>query len=494
MRDAGVEWMQFSDLGLAPELLRAIADQGYTEPTPVQVKAIPPILLGRDIMAAAQTGTGKTAGFTLPMLQRLKGYASTSVSPARHPIRALILAPTRELAAQVHDSVTTYGKYIPLRATAIYGGVPMDPQIAALRAGVEILVATPGRLLDHIQSKIVMFHAVEFLVLDEADRMLDMGFLPDIKRIISLLPAKRQSLLFSATYSDEIRKLAAQWLSDPVSIEVAPRNAVTEMVTHRVYDVDHADKRDLLTALIRASDMRQVLVFCNTKIGANRLAYKLQKDGVAAAAIHSDRTQGERMQALAEFKDGKVQVLVATDIAARGLDIEELPYVINFDLPGSPEDYVHRIGRTGRAGSSGEAISFMSHDERERLAAIERLIRLKLEVHRPGDLLRGARRDDREDRDGRRVRGGREDSPRRESQDRRPRAAASRAPASPASRDPIFSQPYEPSGGADVAPGTTEALSSGALTQSSVRDHADRGKKEKSQVAALFRPPVKEDA
>jgi ATP-dependent RNA helicase RhlE len=496
--------MQFSDLGLAPELLQAIADQGYTEPTPIQAKAIPAILLGRDIMAAAQTGTGKTAGFTLPMLQRLKVHASTSVSPARHPIRALILAPTRELAAQVHESVKTYSKHVPLRSTAIYGGVPMDPQIADLRAGVEILVATPGRLLDHIQSKIVMFHAVEFLVLDEADRMLDMGFLPDIKRIISLLPAKRQSLLFSATYSDEIRKLAAQWLKDPVTVEVAARNAVTEMVTHTVYEADHADKRDALTELIRSRDMRQVLVFCNTKIGANRLAYKMQKDGVAAAAIHSDRTQAERMLALAEFKEGKMQVLVATDIAARGLDIEELPFVVNFDLPISPEDYVHRIGRTGRAGSSGEAISLMSHDERDRLAAIERLIKIKLDVkampggvqrergardHAPRD--RGARDGAPRDRGARQERGrpgGRESGERRPSHP--PRHGGNRAVAS----DPLFSQPYQPAV-PDAAPAAdVQQNAPSALTQAAAGTGERKKGKNQSQVAALFRPPVKEDA
>ena len=257
----------------------------------------------------------------------------------------------------VEASGKTYGKHIPLKVASVYGGVPIDPQIAALRAGVEILVATPGRLLDHIQSKTVMFHAVEFLVLDEADRMLDMGFLPDIKRIIALLPARRQTLLFSATYSEEIRSLASQWLRDPVQVEVAPRNAVTDTVTHTVFKVDSLAKRDVLVDLLRERDMKQVLVFCNTKIGANRLAYRLQKDDLGAAAIHSDRSQAERMQALAEFKEGKVRILVATDIAARGLDIEQLPFVVNFDMPSNPEDYVHRIGRTGRAGLSGGAIS-----------------------------------------------------------------------------------------------------------------------------------------
>ncbi|MEO8165740.1 MAG: DEAD/DEAH box helicase [Betaproteobacteria bacterium] len=465
--------MMFSDLGLAPELLRAIADQGYTEPTPVQAKAIPAILQGQDVMAAAQTGTGKTAGFTLPMLHRLMEFASTSVSPARHPVRALILTPTRELAAQVQDSVKTYGKHIALRSAVVYGGVHIDPQIAELRAGVEILVATPGRLLDHLQQKTVNLSQVQFLVLDEADRMLDMGFLPDIKRILSVLPAKRQSLLFSATYSDEIRGLANQLLTNPVSVEVARRNAATETVTHLVYKVDANAKRDLLTHLVKSRDMRQVLVFCNTKIGANRLAYKLDKDGVGAAAIHSDRTQGERMQALAEFKEGKTKILVATDIAARGLDIEQLPFVVNFDLPGSPEDYVHRIGRTGRAGLTGEAISLVSEQELEDLGAIEKLLKMKLPVQDAGYF-------ERERSTAPRSGGRHAESPPRHDRPRRsePRASSSRPAAPPA--DPLFSKPYTPSD--DAAP----------AAKASAPAHG-----RKKQVAALFLPKVpaeKQDA
>jgi ATP-dependent RNA helicase RhlE len=474
--------MKFSELGLDTLLLRAVNEQGYTEPTPVQAKAIPPILLGRDVMAAAQTGTGKTASFTLPMLQRLLGYASTSMSPAKHPVRALILTPTRELAAQVEESVKTYGKHIPLKSTAIFGGVPMDPQIADLRAGVEILVATPGRLLDHIQSKLVMFHAVEFLVLDEADRMLDMGFLPDIKRIISLLPEKRQTLLFSATYSEEIRALTKQWLKDPVQVEVAPRNSVTETVTHTVYSVDSRDKRDVLASLVKSRDMRQVLVFCNTKIGANRLAYRLQKDGVGAAAIHSDRTQGERMQALAEFKEGKVQMLVATDIAARGLDIEELPFVVNFDLPSNAEDYVHRIGRTGRAGSTGEAISLVAPEDREYLANIEKLIKMKLSPATPPAFERTpGTASPAEPRAGRREGPRDRTSGRGEGRGRPPREHEHRPsharPKQPA--DPLFSTPYEPSG----APA--------ARDEGAPSHVAPRGKPNR-QVAALFLPPAKE--
>jgi len=468
--------MSFSDLGLAPELLQAIADQGYTEPTPVQAKAIPAILQGQDVMAAAQTGTGKTAGFTLPMLQRLMEFASTSVSPARHPVRALILTPTRELAAQVQDSVKTYGKHIALRSAVVYGGVHIDPQIAELRAGVEILVATPGRLLDHLGQKTVNLSQVQFLVLDEADRMLDMGFLPDIKRILSMLPAKRQSLMFSATYSDDIRGLAKQLLTNPVSIEVARRNSATETVTHLVYKVEAAAKRDLLTHLIKSRDMRQVLVFCNTKIGANRLAYKLDKDGIGTAAIHSDRTQGERMQALAEFKEGKTKVLVATDIAARGLDIEQLPFVVNFDLPGSPEDYVHRIGRTGRAGMTGEAISLVTDEEKDDLAAIEKLLKIKLPIQQPGQFERERASAPRSG--GRRPEGRPE--PRRD-EHRRPEHRASSPRSTPASADPLFSRPYTPS--SDATP--------------TVVPPSTPGRGPKKQVAALFLPKApaeKQDA
>ena len=371
--------MSFESLGLMPELLRAVADQGYTEATPIQLKAIPPVLARHDMMGCAQTGTGKTAGFALPILQLLAPQQSASPSPARHPIRALILTPTRELAAQVEENVRAYSKYLTLRSTVVYGGVDIDPQIKALRAGVEILVATPGRLLDHVQQKTVNLGRVEILVLDEADRMLDMGFMPDIKRILSLLPAERQSLLFSATFSDEIKRLAGQMLRSPVSIEVARRNAPTELVTHRMYEVDADRKGALLAHLIKSRDMHQVLVFVRTKRDANRLMRELVRDNIAATAIHSDRTQGERMQALEEFKNGTMNVLVATDIAARGLDIEQLPFVINYELPYAAEDYIHRIGRTGRAGSPGEAISLVCGDERRMLDEIERELKHPLE-------------------------------------------------------------------------------------------------------------------
>jgi ATP-dependent RNA helicase RhlE len=368
----------FSGLGLIPELLRGVAEQGYSEPTPIQVKAIPVILQRRDVMGAAQTGTGKTAGFALPLLQLLAPQANTSLSPARHPVRVLILTPTRELAAQVEESVRTYGKYLPLRSAVVFGGVDIGPQMKALHAGVEILVATPGRLLDHLHQKSLNLSRVEFLVLDEADRMLDMGFIPDIKRILAVLPKQRQNLLFSATFPEEVRRLAKELLHAPVTLEVAPRNAPADLVSHLVYPIPDLRKRALLVHLVRSRDMRQVLVFVRMKRDANRLARQLVHDSVNAKEIHSDRTQAERMQALEDFKQGKVPVLVATDIAARGLDIEELPFVINFELPHTAEDYVHRIGRTGRAGLPGEAISLVSPDEMKYLEDIERLLKRKL--------------------------------------------------------------------------------------------------------------------
>ena len=370
--------MSFSTLGLMPELLRAISEQGYTEATPIQQKAIPAVLAGHDIMGCAQTGTGKTAGFALPILQLLAAQQNTSPSPAKHLLRALILTPTRELAAQVEDSVRAYGKYLALRAAVVYGGIDIDPQIKTLRSGIEILVATPGRLLDHVHQKTVNLSRVEILVLDEADRMLDMGFLPDIKRILALLPAQRQNLLFSATFSDDIKKLAGQLLRSPVMIEVARRNAPADLVSHLIYEIEAPHKRALLERLIQSRGISQVLIFTRTKRDANQLSRELVRDGINATAIHSDRTQTERMKALDDFKQGTVNVLVATDIAARGLDIEELPLVINYELPYTAEDYLHRIGRTGRAGSSGEAISLVSKDELKLLEDIERLLKRQL--------------------------------------------------------------------------------------------------------------------
>jgi len=367
--------LPFDTLGLSADVLRAVADEGYVTPTPIQEQAIPLVLGGRDVLAAAQTGTGKTAAFVLPILERLSAHANTSFSPARHPVRALILTPTRELAMQVHDSVRAYGAHVALRSGVVYGGVPVDPQAKALLQGLEILVATPGRLLDHIGQRSVSLGQVEILVLDEADRMLDMGFLPDIRRIVDLLPRRRQNLLFSATFPDEIRKLASSLMSDPATVEVAPRNQPIDLVRQLIYPVDRDRKRALLSHLIRAHDWHQVLVFTRTKIAASRLASDLVRDGIEAVAIHSDRTQGERTRALEAFRKGDVRVLVATDVAARGLDIEDLPYVVNYELPTMPEAYIHRIGRTGRAGAAGEAISLVCIDEVDLLRGIQRMLR-----------------------------------------------------------------------------------------------------------------------
>ena len=380
--DATPSTATFDQFGLAPEILRAVKDQGYTTPTPIQEQAIPVVLTGRDVMGAAQTGTGKTASFSLPILQRLLPSASTSASPARHPVRALILTPTRELADQVAANVRSYAVHTPLRSAVVFGGVDMNPQSDELRRGVEILIATPGRLLDHVQQKTTNLGQVQMLVLDEADRMLDMGFLPDLQRILNLLPKDRQTLLFSATFSPEIKKLAATYLRSPQTIEVARSNSTATNVTQIVYEVAEGDKTGAVVQLIRERGLKQVIVFCNSKIGASRLARQIEKQGIVAAAIHGDRTQNERMQALDAFKRGEIEALVATDVAARGLDIVELPAVINFDLPFSAEDYVHRIGRTGRAGASGDALSLCSPSERKQLADIEKLIKRPLTVER----------------------------------------------------------------------------------------------------------------
>ena len=371
--------MSFSSLGLSESLLRAVAEQGYETPSPIQQQAIPAVLAGRDLMAAAQTGTGKTAGFTLPMLQILMGSADKprkKVSPNR--VRALVLTPTRELAAQVGESVATYGKHLPLRHTVVFGGVGINPQMMALRKGVDVLVACPGRLLDLYSQNAVRFDELEILVLDEADRMLDMGFIHDIRRVLKLLPQKRQNLLFSATFADEIRELATGLLNNPLSIEVAPRNSTAERIEQLVHPVDKANKPALLAHLVVKNSWEQVLVFTRTKHIANRLAERLEREGIQAAAIHGNKSQGARTKALAGFKSGEVRVLVATDIAARGLDIDKLPKVVNFELPNVAEDYVHRIGRTGRAGSAGHAISLVSADEGKLLRGIERLIKQEL--------------------------------------------------------------------------------------------------------------------
>ena len=374
--------VSFDSLGLAPDLLRAVAAEGYTTPTPVQREAIPLVLAGRDVLAAAQTGTGKTAAFVLPILQMLAASRPAPMPQGQRPgrggrpsVRALVLTPTRELALQVEESVRTYGAQRPLRSTTIYGGVGFDNQVRALRAGAEIVVATPGRLLDHVGQGTIDLSGVEILVLDEADRMLDMGFIRDIRRILALLPARRQNLLFSATFSDEIRQLADGLLDQPASVQVAPRNTAAELVRQVVHPVDRERKRELLSQLVRSGQISQALVFTRTKHGANRLAEQLGRDGVAAAAIHGNKSQAQRVRALADFKQGRVGILVATDIAARGLDIDALPHVVNYELPMVPEDYVHRIGRTGRAGMEGHAVSLVCVDEQKLLRDVEKVLR-----------------------------------------------------------------------------------------------------------------------
>jgi len=420
--------VSFADLNLAPEILKALAESGYTTPTPIQAQAIPVVLQGHDLMAGAQTGTGKTAAFALPLLQKLLPFASSSTSPARHPVRALILVPTRELAVQVEESVKAYAKHTHLRSLVVYGGVDIRTQTPHLKTGVEILVATPGRLLDHIEQKTVLLNQVQMLVLDEADRMLDMGFMPALKRILALLPRQRQSLMFSATFSDEIKRLSEDFLIYPTLIEVARSNAASENITQKVYLVAQYEKHALLAHLLRGSDATQVIVFTKTKLTASHLAKQLQRDGVAADAIHGDKTQLERMQALEAFKQGKVTVLIATDVAARGLDIDSLPMVINYEIPHAAEDYVHRIGRTGRAGASGTAISLVAPEEERYLAEIEKLI--KHEIKREtANLPRSAAQT---------VRAPRAEHPERS---RESRPAAPRKPA----QDAWFDKPYEPS-------------------------------------------------
>jgi ATP-dependent RNA helicase RhlE len=372
--------MSFLKLGLSDAIVRAVTEHGYTNPTPIQAQAIPAVLAGGDLLAGAQTGTGKTAGFTLPILHRLSTSAGAPTqSTSRRPIRTLILTPTRELAAQVEESVRTYGKYLKLTSAVIFGGVGINPQIKLLKHGVDILVATPGRLLDHMQQGTVDLNHVEILVLDEADRMLDMGFIKDIRRILAVLPRKRQNLLFSATFSDEIKALADGLLNSPAMIEVARRNSTVEVIQQKIHPVDRDRKHPMLAHLIKTNKWSQVLVFTRTKHGANKLVEQLAKDGITALAIHGNKSQSARTRALAEFKDGSLQVLVATDIAARGIDIDQLPHVVNYDLPNVPEDYVHRIGRTGRAGATGEAVSLVCVDEHNMLRDIEKFIKREIQ-------------------------------------------------------------------------------------------------------------------
>ncbi|WP_242600833.1 ATP-dependent RNA helicase RhlE, partial [Erwinia billingiae] len=368
--------MSFDSLGLNADILRAVAEQGYDEPTPIQRQAIPVVLAGRDLMASAQTGTGKTAGFTLPVLQLLSSH--NPHPKGRRPVRALILTPTRELAAQIGENVQDYSKYLDLRSLVVFGGVSINPQMMKLRSGVDVLVATPGRLLDLEHQNALDLSKVEILVLDEADRMLDMGFIHDIRRVLAKLPAKRQNLLFSATFSDEIKGLAEKLLHNPEEVSVARRNTASEQITQHVHMVDKKRKRELLSFLIGRDNWQQVLVFTRTKHGANHLAEQLNKDGITSAAIHGNKSQGARTRALSDFKEGKIRVLVATDIAARGIDISELPHVVNFELPNVPEDYVHRIGRTGRAAATGEALSLVCVDELKLLRDIERVLKREI--------------------------------------------------------------------------------------------------------------------
>jgi len=448
------ENIKFSDLGLAPELLKALEESGYTTPTPIQAQAIPVALAGRDLMAGAQTGTGKTAAFALPILQKLLPFASTSASPARHPVRALILTPTRELAIQVEESVRAYAKHVPIRSLVVFGGVDIKTQTPSLRTGIEVLVATPGRLLDHVEQRTLQLNQVQMLVLDEADRMLDMGFMPDLKRILALLPKQRQNLMFSATFSKEIKKLSEEFLTNPTLIEVARSNAAAENVTQKVYSVAQTDKHALLAELLRGDDASQALVFTKTKLTASRLARQLQREGVSADAIHGDKSQLERLQALEAFKQGKVAVLIATDVAARGLDIDQLPMVINYEIPSAPEDYVHRIGRTGRAGASGTAISLVSPEEEKYLKEIEKLI--KREIQRENAAIPA----------------------RAEKSTRAPRSseykehgATPRSMPKKKSSDPWFDKPYEPNAAAPEPKPSSFARSSN---------------KPKGQVAALL--------
>ncbi|HQR50508.1 MAG TPA: DEAD/DEAH box helicase [Methylophilaceae bacterium] len=438
----------FASLNLAPEILRAVEEEGYTKPTPIQAQAIPLVLDGRDLMAGAQTGTGKTAAFTLPLLQKLLPHASTSASPARHPVRALILTPTRELAIQVEESVQAYSKHVPLRSLVVFGGVDIKTQTPALRNGVEILVATPGRLLDHVEQRTVQLNQVQMLILDEADRMLDMGFLPDLKRILALLPKQRQNLMFSATFSNDIKKLADDFLTNPTLVEVARSNAASENVEQKIYRVAQADKHALLAEILRRDNV-QALVFTKTKLTTGRLARMLQRDGIAADAIHGDKSQQERLQALEDFKQGKITTLVATDVAARGLDIDQLPLVINYEIPHAPEDYVHRIGRTGRAGASGVAISLVAPEEEKYLKEIEKLIKREFHEEKAPQPQRS--------------------TPPQRRTEREPGRSSATAPVRKSSSDPWFDRPYEPDS-----------------SNAPVRHTPRRTTKQKREVAALL--------
>jgi superfamily II DNA/RNA helicase len=478
----------FSELNLAEPLARAVAEMGYTAMTPIQAQAIPVVLQGRDVMGAAQTGTGKTAAFSLPLLQRLLRHANTSTSPARHPVRALVLLPTRELADQVAQQIKLYAKYTPLRCAVVFGGMDMKPQVEELRKGVEVLVATPGRLLDHIEAKTAVLNQVEYVVLDEADRMLDIGFLPDLQRILSYLPKQRTTLLFSATFSPEIKRLAASYLQDPVVIEVARANTTASTVEQRFFRVEEEDKRQALKQLLREHQVTQAFVFVNSKLGCARLARALERDGLRVAALHGDKSQDERLKALDAFKQGQVDLLVCTDVAARGLDIKDVPAVFNVDIPFNAEDYVHRIGRTGRAGASGLAVSFVSAKDARLLAEIEKLIGRKVEVE-PLDIDDERRSRARPPRSAEGARAAASaPAPAEPPRERTTSGPAAARPARAASTrrapaDPLLDQPYEPSLPPDVRPDWEQPAKAPAPKGLSAYIRPKR------KVAALLRVP-----
>jgi ATP-dependent RNA helicase RhlE len=478
---------RFDVLPLDAKLLRAVADQGYATMTPIQAKAIPIVLQGRDVMGAAQTGTGKTAAFSIPLLQRMLKHETASMSPARHPVRALVLAPTRELADQVAANVKTYAKHTQLRSMVVFGGIDMKPQTLELKKGVEVLIATPGRLLDHIEAKNCVLNQVEYVVLDEADRMLDIGFLPDLQRILSYLPRQRQTLLFSATFSPEIKKLAQSYLQDPVTVEVARPNATASTVEQRFYSVTSDDKRQAVCQILRERSLKQAIVFVNSKLGAARLARSFERDGLRTAALHGDKSQDERLKALEAFKQGETEVLVATDVAARGLDIADLPAVFNFDVPFNAEDYIHRIGRTGRAGASGLAVTLVTRDDARLMADLEKLLKKKVELEaldldggraRPRHDARSEPRDA-GPRDAFRDDHGRDES----SAPRAPRAMPVYPPRGTpraAPRDPFFDKPYEPTATSDAP--SWEA----SKRDASAPLHRSPNIKPKRRVAALL--------
>ncbi|TAG33205.1 MAG: DEAD/DEAH box helicase [Polaromonas sp.] len=467
----------FSNLSLAPELARAVAEMGYETMTPIQEQAIPVVLQGKDVMGAAQTGTGKTAAFALPLLQRMMRHENASTSPARHPVRALVLLPTRELAVQVAEQVELYAKYTHLRSAVVFGGMDMKPQTLALKAGVEVLVATPGRLLDHIEAKNTVLNQVEYVVLDEADRMLDIGFLPDLQRILSYLPKQRITLLFSATFSPEIKRLSASYLQDPVTIEVARSNATASTVEQRFYSVGADDKRRALHQVLKTRGMKQAFVFVNSKLGCARLARSLEKEGLKTAALHGDKSQDERLKALEAFKSGEVDLLVCTDVAARGLDIKDVPAVFNFDVPFNAEDYVHRIGRTGRAGASGLAVSFVASSDQRLVADIEKLIKTRIELEPmafDSEQARTTEHFGEHNHTSTREHAGRPELRQRREYTPRRQAAAP--------RDPFFDQPYEPAAASDSQPAWEAAAKA-----SPARGGISANIKPKKKIAALFK-------